>query len=113
MKSRLSTFIVGLFFLFFVLSNWSPLVAEDSTNGDSFGLSFRYDKVESKNNVARVDSGKISPVGDIVYIKSTFRMGPANPIRIVDGAPKWQPEEMAKTSVDVGTRPASQVLLSS
>ena len=36
-------------------------------------------------------------------------MGPANPIRIVDGAPKWQPKETVKISVDVGTRPASQV----
>lgn len=40
----------------------------------------------------RIYEGKISPVEGTVYIYATFQMGPANPIRYVEGAPEWRPQ---------------------
>ena len=88
MKSRLPTIIVGPLFNVVVLSSWSVLVAENPTKDVSSGMSLRYYKAESKDNATQIYSREIAPVDDVVYIETTFLMGPANPIRVVGDMPE-------------------------
>ena len=66
--------------------------ATGSLYDDSPGLSFRFDARQSGDHASRVYSSQIALSGDVLYIYATMSMGPANPIRLVDGHPEWRPE---------------------
>ena len=80
--------------LFVGLANCATAAPEatDSLYDDSPGLSFRFDARQSGDHASRVYSSQIALSGDVLYIYATMSMGPANPIRLVDGHPEWRPE---------------------
>lgn len=53
-------------------------------------LSFRYGAAGTEGAL-RVYDGEINAVAGTVHLYATFAMGPANPIRYVNGLPEWQP----------------------
>ncbi len=98
MKSLTSLIACGL--LFVVASpSWAAPPADEASKDDSPGLSFRYDKADSKDHATRVYTGEIAPRGDVIFIYATIVMGPANPLRLVDGVPEWSPAGTAAVEV--------------
>ena len=75
----------------------SAIVTASATADPGKGLSFvsQTGEFAGQTGALRVYDGAASPAGDLVYVYSTFTMGPANPVRYVGGAPEWRPKGAA------------------
>ena len=66
---------------------------EPPPSNDAPGLSFHYHRSPADEPaLIRTFRGPVDPVSDVIYIYATVHMGPANPIKYVDGVPQWRPK---------------------
>lgn len=81
---------------------------DDISRDQPSGLSFRYERSARDTKTIRQFEGKVDSVEGVVHVCATIQMGPANPIRYVDGLPEWQPAgdvvEINKSQVPTFTR---------
>ncbi len=79
--------------------------------GSTNGLSFHYWSGDTANSSGelRVFDGPMNPVKGVIYIYATIGPIKANPLRFVNGAPDWKPENSPVKSVETGAVQESSV----
>lgn len=94
MMSQPSLFkTLGLFVV--VAATIAVHAGENASRDRPPGLSFRYQRSQEKAKTIRQFEGKVKAVEGVIYVYATIHIGPANPIKYVDGLPEWRPQGTA------------------